>query len=228
MQVAAVRSCRPRACTHGLRQPGAPQRSVQVSPSSQPATVERNAMSRSTSWPRRNAHAREQVHDIFGQPRCRSAPGACADIHRSPRTDDTVVEALWPPSCHAAYTLAMPRPRVSCDSVRRSTRDRLRAVHLGRSAACRHGQSIDRDRHVSTEASPRSASSGREHLPGRDRRVAWIVQPKAVLMPTSIMQVERAASRAARMRAISATASSGVLRTLAEAVRMACRQPAAA
>jgi hypothetical protein len=41
------------------------------------------------------------------------------------------------------------------------------------------------------------------------------VQPKAVLMPTSISVLEPAASRAARMRPTSATTSSGVLRRLA-------------
>ncbi len=42
-----------------------------------------------------------------------------------------------------------------------------------------------------------------------------MVQPNAVLMPTSIAHFEPAASRAARMRAISATTSSGGLRRLA-------------
>ena len=54
-----------------------------------------------------------------------------------------------------------------------------------------------------------------DHVVPLGTRDLWIVQPKAVLMPTSMRVFELAASRAARMAAIVVSISSGVLRTLA-------------
>jgi hypothetical protein len=97
-------------------------------------------------------------------------------------------------------------PQEPSPATRSARSNRLRTI-AGIGIADRVGQAHAVGAGVQHACISRSTSSGS----------TWpcSVQPKAVLMPTSISVFEPAASRAARMRPISATTSSGVLRRLA-------------
>ena len=138
------------------------------------------------------------------------APGACGQPPSPP--SEASKERM--PVSSAATTLARPRPRVSwkCADVRRSPATSLhpaekaadlRRVGVADGIGQPHGVGAG---FRQAPASLTTASSGTS---------PWMVQPKAVAMPASTRTGRPASSRIRQMRAISATISSGVRRTLA-------------
>ena len=130
------------------------------------------------------------------------------------------------PVCHAAKTLARPRPRVSWKWPQRrlvagdvAAPARTSGVTIAadrRSPRCRPG------RRASAPASS-AACTRRSTSSGSTR--PWIVQPNAVLMPTSISAARAARRRAAsRMRGDLGHHLVGRLAQVGQAVRVAGRQ----
>ena len=209
--------------SHRLGQAGAPERAVQGFALQPRRHLRAQGHQRIEVLAGLDAHAGQHVGQVFG----RHVAAGAGRMRAAADAAQAGVEAAH--AQFAARHRHWPGPGRACRGSGRSSAGRRRRGSTARTALapspdrhsprCRPGRR-GRRRHRARPA-PGARTSACSTRP-------WIVQPKAVLMPTSISVFEPAASRAARMRAISRDHLVGRLAQVGQAVRVAGRQAAAA